>query len=363
MSEASRSWHVEPRASAAPASDAVIATAKRYGINIDDAKPNVCYHEHYLAAKYETVNDQVLVSEASETITPVPAQYRTVEKRILVKEASTRVETVPAVYERVSEQVIDKPAHQVWKKGTGAIQKIDESTGEIMCLVDVPATYRTVYKQVLKTPATTKTVNIPAVYKTVKVQELATPASESRTTVPAKYATVSKKKLVEDGQYVWHEVHDKSLPKSTRTGNKICLVEQPAQYKTVQKRVLVKPAGFETVAIPAQFTTVNVQKLVKEADVKRTVIPAQYKTVQQDEIVAKGFMEWRSILCETNMTRSRIGDIQRALKTKGYNPGNIDGVIGRDTMSAVNAFQKDNSLPVDKYLNIATVKALGVSPK
>ncbi|RXJ69471.1 hypothetical protein CS022_23815 [Veronia nyctiphanis] len=363
VSDATRSWHVEPRSSAAPASDGVIATAKKYGIDIDNAKPNVCYHEHYLAPKFENVNEQVLVSDASETIVPIPASYRTVEKQILVKEASSRVETVPAVYETVGEQVIDKPAHQVWKKGTGAIQKIDESTGEIMCLVDVPATYRTVYKQVLKTPATSRTVEIPAVYETVKVQELVTPASETRTAVPAKYTNVSKKKQVSDGQYIWHEVHDKSLPASTRTGNKICLVEQPAQYKTVQKRVLVQPAGFETVAIPAQYKNVNVQKLVKAADVKRTVIPAQYKTVSQDEMIAKGFMEWRSILCETNMTRSRIGDIQRALETRGYNPGRIDGVIGKDTMAAVNLFQKDNSLPVDKYLNIATVKALGVAPK
>ena len=71
-------------------------------------------------------------------------------------------------------------------------------------------------------------------------------------------------------------------------------------------------------------------------------------------------MEWRSILCETNMTRATIMDIQRALESKGYNPGRIDGVVGRETMSAVNDFQRDNQLPTDKYINIDTVKALNV---
>ena len=74
-------------------------------------------------------------------------------------------------------------------------------------------------------------------------------------------------------------------------------------------------------------------------------------------------MDWREILCDTNMTRSRITQIQQALRKAGYNPGATDGVIGRDTMKAVNAFQRAKGLPVDRYLNIATVNALGVSPK
>ena len=71
-------------------------------------------------------------------------------------------------------------------------------------------------------------------------------------------------------------------------------------------------------------------------------------------------MEWRSILCETNMTTSTIGDIQRALMQRDYNPGRVDGVIGSETMGAVNAFQRDNGLPTDKYINMETIKALGV---
>jgi len=38
-------------------------------------------------------------------------------------------------------------------------------------------------------------------------------------------------------------------------------------------------------------------------------------------------------------------------------------VIGNETMEAVNDFQRDNNLPVDNYLNIKTVEALGVKPR
>jgi len=65
------------------------------------------------------------------------------------------------------------------------------------------------------------------------------------------------------------------------------------------------------------------------------------------------------------MTRNRIADIQRALQSAGHDigPGGVDGVIGTDTIKAVNSFQRANDLPVDKYLNIATLQALGVSAK
>jgi len=87
--------------------------------------------------------------------------------------------------------------------------------------------------------------------------------------------------------------------------------------------------------------------------------------VQKRELVSDGYMAWRSILCETNMTRGRIADIQRALQEAGHDigSGGVDGVIGTDTIRAVNAFQRANELPVDRYLNIATLKALGVSAK
>ncbi len=361
VSEAEKAWRVQASPKAALAPQDIVERAGKYGVDLASAEPNMCFHEHFLNADYAVEQEKVLVKEASEKIISKPAVYRTVEKRVMVKEASSKLVVVPAVYETIEEKVIDKPAHQAWKKGTGAIQKIDESTGEIMCLVDVPATYKTVKKQVLKTPETTKVIEIPAEYTTVKVQELVEPAKEERVTVPAEYQNVAKKKLVGEQRYVWHEINNKDLTKETRTGNQICLVDTPAKYKTVTKRVVVEPAKTEEVKIPATYKTVSVQKLAKAADTKREVIPAEYKVVQRNELLEEGKMEWRSILCETNMTHNRVSDIQQALLDKGYNPGKIDGVVGKNTMAAVNAFQRDNNLPVDKYLNIETVRALSVS--
>jgi peptidoglycan hydrolase-like protein with peptidoglycan-binding domain len=52
--------------------------------------------------------------------------------------------------------------------------------------------------------------------------------------------------------------------------------------------------------------------------------------------------------------------VQEALKTKGYDPGPIDGVWGPKTSSAVKAFQKAERLPVTGHLNADTRTKLGV---
>ena len=134
-----------------------------------------------IPAKYETVEERVLVKPATTKLTVVPAVYATIEERVMVKPASTQTIEVPAVYETVTERVLDQPARTEWKRGTGVgtgsgvamasatqavkrfgdfkvIETRVEDTGDLMCLVEIPATYKTIEKQVIVTPATTRKV-------------------------------------------------------------------------------------------------------------------------------------------------------------------------------------------------------------
>lgn len=136
----------------------------------------------------------------------VPEQYETKEIKQLVKDAETKIEIVPATYKTVSENILVKPAYTTWKKGRGEIKKVDNSTGEIMCLVEVPAVYETVTKQVLDTPATTKEVKIPAICKMVTTNEIDTPAKELKTEIPAIYTMVPTKVKVSDSYFKWQPI-------------------------------------------------------------------------------------------------------------------------------------------------------------
>jgi peptidoglycan hydrolase-like protein with peptidoglycan-binding domain len=52
-------------------------------------------------------------------------------------------------------------------------------------------------------------------------------------------------------------------------------------------------------------------------------------------------------------------EVQRALAAKGYNPGPIDGQLGRQTVSAMQKFQADNGLPQGQP-SVEAVQMLGV---
>ena len=172
-----------------------------------------------LPAKFEWGTERVLVKEASKKVIEVPATYKWVDEKVLVKPSSSKLVKVPAKYEWKEEKVIVKPAHNVWKKGNGLIEKIDNSTGELMCLVEVPAEYETIKTKVLVSSETTRTETIPAEYETVKVKKVATVATTKTTEIPAEYITVKVRKEV-----------------TPATTNKITI---PAEYQTVTKRVKV----------------------------------------------------------------------------------------------------------------------------
>jgi hypothetical protein len=300
---------------AAPVNPGITATGDLLPPN---AKSGECYARVYTPPLYKTEYEQVLKRAASESVSVIPAKFETVEETVLVREAAKRLELIPATYEwvetelmikptstvlkripatfeSVSEQVLEKPGYTYWKKGAGPVQKINNSTGEIMCLVEVPPLYRTVTKQVVKTPASVQEIEIPAV------------------------------------------------------------------YAIERKQVMKTPPTTREIDIPAQFKTVKVTKLVEPAKEVRNPIAEEHQTVAKTVMVEDAKLEWRSILCETNMTRDNAQKIQKSLKAAGYNPGPIDGVIGKQTQMALNQFQTDNHLPSDDYVNLATVKALQVS--
>ena len=57
-----------------------------------------------------------------------------------------------------------------------------------------------------------------------------------------------------------------------------------------------------------------------------------------------------------------ISWIQSRLIAHGFNPGNVDGIWGRNTLKATIAFQKARNLPSEGVLSKATIEALRLSP-
>jgi uncharacterized lipoprotein YehR (DUF1307 family) len=360
ISKGRRYWAISLKPGAAEANTALLEAAKNGGINLDSTQAGTCYHEHYIPPKYKTVTEQVIATESSEKIQVIPAKYEWAEEQILVREPSFKLINVPETYKKVTEKILVEPAKTVWKKGQGPVEKLDNSTGEIVCLVEVPAKYKTITKTVVANPATTKKVEIPAVYKTVKVKKLIAEAQEKHTAIPATYKTISKKVLESDGRLVWHEIHDKSLSRQSRTGHQICLRETKPTFASYTTKVVRNTPTTKKVALPAKHKTIKIRKLIAPAQTKRIKIPAQYQTVNKRVKINDEHMEWVPILCETNFNIGLISQLQKKLEAIGFNPGPIDGAYGRQTYKAVTEFQKKKGLSTG-HLTMETLRALGVA--
>lgn len=221
---------------------------------LPQAKPGACYAKISHDPLYKMKSITKMVKEASSKVEIVPAEYETVEEQVMIREAYDELEVVPATYEWVEEQVVDQPAYDrleeipavyvteiekvlvsparsVWKAGTETnVQKVDEATGSVMCLVEipavyetktnkrmvkeattrnvhVPATYKTVKRRVVKTAETTRVVNhVPAEFTTVKVSKLVKPETERLVEVPAEYEDFQVKELDQEGRCEWREI-------------------------------------------------------------------------------------------------------------------------------------------------------------
>ena len=270
-------------------------------------KSEASFRLEAVPAQYETVTEKVLVKEAAEKLEVIPAVYENVNERIITQEASTRIEPVPAKYETVSEKIEIKPARQVWKSTSGMIYgtavKDDDgklvtrpsASGDVLCLVDEPAEYKTVSKKVLKSEATTREVQVPA------------------------------------------------------------------EYKTITKRVVKSPASTRKVAIPAEYDTVTKRVLKTPASTRRVEIPAEYETVTERVLSSEATMAWVPVLCEVNVTPSKVRQIQTALRSTGHYTGSVDGVFGQGTSAAIASFQRDKKLSQGYGLTVETLTALNVS--
>ena len=186
-----------------------------------NAKPGECYARVLSPERYEASVEQVVIQPASERVEIIPAQYTWDEREVVVSESYERLEVIPAQFETRTETVIVEPervefraipakyetrtervkvreAYSTWKKGEGPISQIDSGTGEIMCLVEIPAEFRTVERQVLVTPARTERVTIPAKTSTVERQVIKKPSETRKVRVPAETQTVRYQKLVSE---------------------------------------------------------------------------------------------------------------------------------------------------------------------
>lgn len=360
VAEATREFVRDSADGKVGASPGLLFDLEASGFDMDAAEAGQCFYEHYKPATVETSVEKALVTEATEKLEVVPAVYRDEERNVLVKPASTRILTFPAEYKTVEERLLVEPAKTVWQKGTGPVQKIDNTTGEIMCRVDVPAVYKTFERQVVERAARTSVIDVPEKRETYTVTLLDSDAEEKRTPVEATYEDVTKYKVLDDASFSWvADAPGNAADLGDHTGNVVCVRETPAVKKTITQTLVSSTGGFESKEIPAVNKEMPVERLATPATFTSNPIAEVKNTYDSRTKITDARFEWRPVLCETNVTDELVANVQNALIAKGYELELTPGVISTGTFEAIEAFQQEENLP-QGGLTMATLEALGV---
>lgn len=201
----------------------------------------VCQVQVIVPARFQAASEKIVTREASPDFSSTPVQLGYGEKKVKVSDAYVEYEIIPARFEEVSEEV-----------------EIERERVEIESL---PATYRTETKH-LKVkdssvqwnptcPPVTDGTNIPpnclletpAEYRDITRELVEMPARTVKKTIPGKTKTITRKVLVEPAKVVRKEI--------------------PAVYETVQLSRVDQPAEVSTIPGQEQSETIAVQRKVQ----------------------------------------------------------------------------------------------------
>ncbi len=270
------------------------------------AKAGECWTQVVIPAQFERRTETLLKTPASERRVPRPARYEWITETVTVPAGKRRVVTKAAEYEVTEEQV-------------------------------------------LVTPAGTKTIATPPKYRTVEER---VPSQMGATLKPD---PVTGQLCVVEGPVAWQIVKRKLIVEPAGQTQ----VETAARYKTVKHRKLITPAETKLVDAPERQIKKRVRKLAEPASEDVVPIPAVYEDVVQMVQTAPARNEWRSVLCETNITPALLKQVQLALRAAGHEPGRVDGRWNARSAQAVRSFQAASGLP-QAGLSMETLEKLQV---
>jgi hypothetical protein len=287
-----------------------------------------------IAAEYAMVSEKVMTSPEKTVARTVPAKTRQISEKVIDQPESFRDEVIAAKYQTVTERVLVSAERDVWTVDDG----IKTGAALITPQTHEPMPYRAdgTLTWPGKNAATTRVSETTSEYLTVGSGQPVYCLKK----VPAEYRDVQKKVEVSPARTVRHTI--------------------PATYKMVTRTVVDEPERIIHETVPAVYEMRSVRKEIKPARTETRIIPAIYKTEMRAHFTSEPQPVWREVLCERNTTPSTVSAIQKALKSRGYNVGVVDGVLGQQTVRAMQAFSADNGLPQGQ-ISLEAVKLLGVS--
>lgn len=306
------------------------------------AQQSVAPQEESLPAPQHMPPQPTAPIEAGQCWVYAPIKPRPVNERVevVLKESAVRIDVQPAEIEEKEQRIVTREGTRTYRIA--------------------PATFKQVTERVMVKPEIPRFVVVPAKYEqreaTLVVEEARTVLEPCRTAgtryaagtgamafcareIPAREEVVTVEVLVE--------------PETTR------VEYEPAEYETVTRWVVDQPARVIEVMTEAEESSIAVREVVQPERTAQRVEPAVKRDVDITRFDGEPQIVARRALCDHDITKDFIGDLQRVLVAQGYEVGKVDGLLGKRTLEALTRFQVEHGLAAGA-LTYESLEELGI---
>jgi murein L,D-transpeptidase YcbB/YkuD len=116
--------------------------------------------------------------------------------------------------------------------------------------------------------------------------------------------------------------------------------------------------NLERQALQNQVQVLQVQLEQKDAEISQLRETLNNEINERQKLIERLNKAKTGSGTVSKVTKPSVKQIQNALKNAGYNPGPIDGKMGKRTKEAIKAFQRANDLKVDGKVGKGTWRIL-----
>lgn len=116
-----------------------------------------------------------------------------------------------------------------------------------------------------------------------------------------------------------------------------------------------KQTGLEIQGLKNQVSALEARIQAKDEEIDNLM--ESLEKMQKGKTIAQRNFNKKGVVSKVK-SRPNVRHIQTCLKNAGYNPGSIDGRMGKQTRQAIRSFQKDNGLNVDARVGKQTWELL-----
>jgi len=257
-----------------------------------------CYARVRIPAEYSTSTQSVMVEESYSRLAVSQPELASHQEQVLTKEASVRYEVRQPVYETVSEQFMVRPPYN----------KLSVSEPEFNRVIETIQTTaaRLVWKR--GNPGRLRAqgyiVHSTADDRVRRQSSTRRSSSNAVTQFKNQFPATHCGPTCEIWCLVEEPGENISFNRKVMTSpGEVKHVPVPAKYTTISKQVVIDPGGVREIPVEAEYKSVTVEKIIGEGSQHLVDVPAKYGSVDKRTLIKAERYEWRRAVCAPGTLR------------------------------------------------------------